>query len=293
MSAEIAAIVRDLSSALAVTNAALEEEASERTRRGAVRSLHRALRRTAEADDLWADLMLRATTGGSVTAPSHELLGTIADLLVEQQVALLVSIGYRSPPPPRASALINDTRARIEEPPAGESYAGVAHLDAVRVELQKFVERLARNAPRSDSRVFPRLLAQGRRVGVSTCVLLVASSVQVKTGDALGFDVGASIRDGVGVEVTVPAPWQPEDAGAALIGAASSDLDLALTEATPSDEERAMDEREVLRSMVDHARPPRTSRTSYPPSDGEQPGRAVRRLQSPPPGDRPGGVRSD
>ena len=201
------AAIQSLIGAVSVLNIAVKAGTSIRTRRGAVRSLHRTLRKLVDADDLWAELAFGAIgTAETDTSPTEALLETVAELLSERQTALLVATGWQTPPPPPAHLVVEETRMALLNTPIGTRW-GIAHVEEARSALRRFTDLLAKHLPTGRTYISDALLRRGRKVGISTALLLAVANVQCKTGDEFDVDFGVSLKDRFSVEVTVPKPW--------------------------------------------------------------------------------------
>jgi hypothetical protein len=218
---ETANCLNRLTAALAVVNVALEEGASRSTRRGAARSVHRALRKLAEADSLWAALVIRAaSTDLPFGVTEVAVVEAVGDLLTEQLAAVLVATGYRTPPEPTAHGLIDQTRAVVCQPESGQC-AG-AYLESARGALREFVQQLAEHLPAANDKSLTRWLVGARKTTIAAALLCTIVNAEVKTGDAMDVNVGVSLKDKVKIELTVPKPWHLVEADTLLVGSAAA-----------------------------------------------------------------------
>ena len=160
------------------------------------------MRMTAEADELWNELTLRAAAASPDRAATDALLHAIGDLLTERQAALLVATGYRTPPPPPAYALIDHTYDVVSR--SGSDPAGGRQIEQVRAALREFVDQIATHLPAAEDRALKRILHFGRVAGISTAMLALAASLQVKTGNDFQIALGSSVEKWFSIEITLP-----------------------------------------------------------------------------------------
>jgi len=199
--AEAKRVSDGLVKALGMVNLALEEDASASFRRGATRTVQRALRKLTEADLLWDTLVMRAESSKDAPPPDHAVLEMVEDLLTPELATVLVASGYRTPPPPAAYQLVEET---IEQIGHCEPHPSPAHyVGSVRDGLREFARELELHMHSTDNPTLRRVLLGARAMTTGSYLLCVASAVEVKTGDAFGVDVGASIKD-LQLEVAVP-----------------------------------------------------------------------------------------
>lgn len=224
MATAISDVLQSLTDALRLTNIAIDPAASPRTRRLAVRALHRAMRKTAEANSLWDELTLRAVSASPDNAATDALLQAIGDLLTERQAALLVATGYRTPPPPPAYALIDQIYSVVHSsniPPGGSG----RQIELARSAVRQFVEQLAGHLPAAEDRLLKRAVGFGRIAGITTAMAALLAVVQVKTGDEFEISVGTSMDRWFSVEVTIPVSWgEPSQVKAVALSITTQNL---------------------------------------------------------------------
>jgi hypothetical protein len=146
---------------------------------------------------------------GLAVAQLTEVLG---DIMSQHHAAVLIQMGYTTPPRPTAARLVDRTRAAV----ASVVSASAVQFNAVeeaRYELQRYVDDLVEHLPQADNRFIRRNLESGKRLLPAVAMLhLVLGGVSVHTGDELGIDFGTSIEHPIEVDVTVPRPWTVETA---------------------------------------------------------------------------------
>jgi hypothetical protein len=234
MAATASSLLEGLTGAIALSNAALEDGADFAVRRAAMRSLHRALDRTAESDELWTDLTARAAEASSMPAPEPDLksvdalLDVVADVFLERYAVLLAAGGYKSPPPPRVNELLAATRKAFLSESSSQPLDRVANA---RDGLRNFVQVVAANINSNNGGYARRVLQSGRKVAVASLLLPLIWSTEIKTGDEFDVNFGFSRKDGASIEITVKQPWAAADAAAdRIVGAGLRQLELGVEE---------------------------------------------------------------
>ena len=188
-------LVAELLNAARLCNVALEDGAERRLQLSAVRALHRAIRKVVENDQFWSNLARQALDADGLIVSDHlELLEMVSDVLTEQQAYLLFASGYRIPPPPSASYLVDTTQSAVADLTTAPG-RGLERVEGARAALRKFLEELQSHLAAAYDKGIVRVLAHGRRVCVAAGLVVLVNHMQVKTGDHFDVSIGASVKD--------------------------------------------------------------------------------------------------
>lgn len=217
--------VQSLLRTVAMANAALESDASVPVLRTAVRSIHRELKKFVEAEELWAELYRRGERAEDIDKPlPKDALSAISDIFSEEMASLLAQAGWKYPPKPSASKMIEKTRRALRA--ANTELSHVGRIEHARAGLREFLEKLLKHLPSSDPEVLRRLVRRGRSAGITSCLLigLMPLNLGLSTGEEWDINVETSSGDGVKIELVVPAPWhEDKDAASGLVVAGAAE----------------------------------------------------------------------
>jgi len=165
----------------------------------------RALDKLANDEALQERLYTAFGTGASPRL-ARDIVDAVSDMLTEQYSVLLLGAGYRTPPPPPASELVEQVRQAISNPRVGRLY-GPGHIEQVFDQLRDYVAHLRKHLADTRLKQIRRsILADSRPILAGLAFLsFVLNHVEVTLGGGeFDYSVHFSKDDIVKVEVTVP-----------------------------------------------------------------------------------------
>jgi hypothetical protein len=159
----------ELERAAMLIHAADEPDAPYYTQLGAVRYLHHVLHGIGKDDGFWGDIYSCVSASAAKGPPFSDInrldiiRSAVADLLSAQLAEILIRTGYKVPPPPPASDLIDSTRKVVTNVPENPESWG-RQVEVARAALNHFTIQVAAHIPKADSRTLVRILRHGRKV---------------------------------------------------------------------------------------------------------------------------------
>jgi hypothetical protein len=205
----ISGILEKLIAAIQTVNEIVDqEEVAPNVRRYALRELCAALQQVVDHDNLWQALYESASGRPSFPGvpDTKAFLESVADVLCEAHAALLLRCGYRSPPPPLAHVLIEQTRKAVLAEHR-EPRWGTDHVEGAREALTDFVNDVVQHIKDADPVMLNRIGIRIRRTAIGAAFLTLLSQAEIRTGDSFSVDISASVTDPITIEIIVPFPW--------------------------------------------------------------------------------------
>jgi hypothetical protein len=202
-------ILEDLVAAIRTVNEVIDQtQLSPNVGIRALRDLCAALQQVVDHDDLWQALY-ESTSGepSFASGPNAKaFLEPVADVLCNAHAALLLRCGYRSPPPPRAHDLIEQTRNSVLAEDRDPRW-GAEHIECAREALTNFVQNVVKHINDANPVMLRRISNRIRQATIGAAFMALLSQAEIKTGDGFSVEFSASLTDPIVIEITVPAPW--------------------------------------------------------------------------------------